>query len=73
MANLPTQNEIPLQLSKPAHRAIKDAGITSLSQLSEFTEKEFASLHGIGPNTVKQVKEALKIRELAFAKESRKR
>ncbi|HVW13858.1 MAG TPA: hypothetical protein VHB54_08555 [Mucilaginibacter sp.] len=59
-------SEFP-KLSQPALRALHNAGIADLHQLSKLTEKEFSGLHGIGPTAVKALKEAMKAKGLKFA------
>ena len=39
-------------LSAPARRALENKGITSLQQLSRFSQKEILQLHGIGPSSI---------------------
>jgi len=55
-------------LSAPAQRALHNAGIKSLKQLSTKTEKEIFSLHGMGPNAMKKLKEKLKENNFSFKK-----
>lgn len=59
-------NSFGVKLAAPAQRALAGAGIKSLKDLSRLTEKEFSDLHGIGPNAIKQLKQALKERKLQF-------
>jgi DNA-directed RNA polymerase alpha subunit len=54
------------RLAAPARRALESAGIASLAQLSRFTEKEIMALHGMGPNALSKLREALKDSGLAF-------
>lgn len=49
------------QFSAPAQRALFRAGITSFEKLQGSSTKEIQSLHGIGPSTVKKIKELLSI------------
>jgi predicted flap endonuclease-1-like 5' DNA nuclease len=46
-------------LSAPAQRALAAAGITCLEDLSQWREADVARLHGIGPNALKRLMEAL--------------
>lgn len=48
-----------LELSQPAQRALLDAGHTTLEQISCLTEKELRQLHGVGPKTIRQLREFL--------------
>ncbi|MED3727716.1 RNA polymerase alpha subunit C-terminal domain-containing protein [Priestia filamentosa] len=56
------------QLSAPARRALENNGITTLQQLSKFSEKEFLQFHGIGPASLPKLKAALKEEGLSFKK-----
>ena len=58
-------NELP-KIAAPAQRALASAGITDLKQLSKFTEVEVAQLHGMGPNALGKLREALKVEGLSF-------
>ena len=53
-------------ISAPARRALERKGILSLKQLSEYTEIEISTLHGIGPKVISILKEALKENNLQF-------
>jgi len=53
-------------LGAPARRALEREGITSLQQLSQWTEAEIMGLHGIGPSTLPKLKKALKEAGLTF-------
>ena len=57
--------ELP-KISAPAQHALASAGITNLTQLSKFTEAEVAQLHGMGPNALGKLREALKVNGLSF-------
>jgi uncharacterized protein YdhG (YjbR/CyaY superfamily) len=56
------------QLSAPAQRALKNAGITDLKDLIQFTEKEIMALHGLGPGSLPMLKAELKNKRLSFKK-----
>ncbi len=59
---------IPLEgLSKPAQRALAGAGYTTLQQLAVVRERDVARLHGIGPNALAVLRQALAAHALAFA------
>jgi predicted flap endonuclease-1-like 5' DNA nuclease len=61
------QNTQPFsKLAKPAQRALAGAGISTLQQLAQLTEKEFLQLHGIGKNAHGFVKDALAANGLSF-------
>lgn len=53
-----SNSDLP-KLSAPAQRALAAAGITTLKQVSEMSEKALLQLHGIGPNAIKTLREAL--------------
>lgn len=55
-------------VSAPARRAMGSAGITSLQQLSGWTEKDLLKLHGIGPSAMPLLRNALKEAGLSFRK-----
>jgi hypothetical protein len=59
---------LPSGLAQPAVRALNGAGFFKLSQLTKATETELLELHGMGPNAMKKIKEALKKAGLTFAK-----
>ena len=65
MSNTPTPNNLP-KLASPARRALKSAEITSLKQLTQVTEEELLQLHGIGPNALGVLREALKDNGFSF-------
>lgn len=66
VSNISDSNSIDIKLAAPAQRALAGARIKSLKDLSQLTEKEFSNLHGIGPNAIKQLKQALKEKNLKF-------
>lgn len=55
-------------ISAPARRALENAGISTLRQLSAFTAKQILGLHGMGPSTIPKLRKALKEEGLFFAK-----
>jgi DNA repair protein RadC len=67
------ENGLPKGLAAPARRALSAAGIQSLKQLTAFSEKEVAELHGIGPNAVAQLRRALHAKGMSFAKDKTKK
>jgi uncharacterized protein YdhG (YjbR/CyaY superfamily) len=60
--------DIPKNISKPAERALANAKIKDLKQLSKWSEKDVAGLHGIGPKAVEILRAALKTKKLSFLK-----
>jgi hypothetical protein len=53
-------------LSAPSRRAMEAAGIKTLKQLSGYTEKEIAGMHGVGPKVIRIMSELLKKENLNF-------
>ena len=58
--------DLPNYLAKPAQRALANAGITRLAQLAKKSENEVLELHGMGPKTMTQLRQALAERGLSF-------
>lgn len=54
-------------LAAPAQRALAGAGVTSFEQLADRREADIAALHGMGPNALRKLREALAERGLAFS------
>jgi DNA-directed RNA polymerase alpha subunit len=59
-------NSFPVKLAAPALRALATAKITTLQQLATYSEKDIATLHGIGNNALLKLKEALAGKGLRF-------
>jgi predicted RecB family nuclease len=55
-------------LSAPAQRALTGAGIKTVKQLANYSEKDILALHGIGPSAIPKLKAALKNAKLSFRK-----
>ncbi|MET3697038.1 RNA polymerase alpha subunit [Bacillus oleivorans] len=53
-------------LSAPARRALEHNGITTLQQLSTYSEKEILQFHGMGPASLPKLRAALKENGLSF-------
>jgi len=53
-------------LAAPARRALEKEKITSLMDLSKWSEEEIMELHGIGPSSIPKLKKALKEEGLQF-------
>ncbi|WP_226669711.1 RNA polymerase alpha subunit C-terminal domain-containing protein [Metabacillus litoralis] len=53
-------------LSAPARRALENNGITSLQQLSKYSEKDILTFHGMGPASLPKLRSALKEEGLSF-------
>ncbi|MBA9028417.1 RNA polymerase alpha subunit C-terminal domain-containing protein [Peribacillus huizhouensis] len=61
----PTNGFLSL-LSAPARRALENNGITSLQDLSKYSEKEILQFHGMGPASLPKLRNALKENGLSF-------
>jgi len=64
------ESDLPRELAAPARRALIEAGYERLQQLTEMSEAEIKQLHGIGPNAIKQLRQALDAKGWAFAGEN---
>jgi len=53
-------------LSAPARRALENNGITTLQQLSNYSENEILQLHGMGPSSIPKLRTALKMSGKSF-------
>lgn len=69
-ANDQPASDLP-KLAGPAQRALAAAGNQRLDQLTRFSEDQLKQLHGIGPNALKQLHQALRAKGLSFAKAKR--
>jgi DNA-directed RNA polymerase alpha subunit len=61
------------KLAAPAQRALQNAGIHSLEGLTQVTEAELLQLHGMGPNALGKLRQALAEKGLSFASEKAKK
>jgi hypothetical protein len=75
MTNRDTSNltndagDLPAKLASPARRALDAAGYTRLAQLAGISSAELLQLHGMGPKALRQLREAMAAKGLAFAGE----
>ncbi len=60
------ESDLPAGLAAPARRALAGAGISRLAQLAVLTESDIKKLHGIGPNALEQLRQALAARGLSY-------
>lgn len=63
--NAPTEGFLSI-LGSPARRALERERITTVQQLSHYSEKEILQLHGVGPSTIPKLKVALQKAGLSF-------
>jgi len=60
LAELLARSGTPLPpIGRPAAAALAEVGLTRLEQVIEFSEAELLALHGVGPNAVRILREAL--------------
>jgi DNA-directed RNA polymerase alpha subunit len=57
-------------VSAPARRALENAGIKTVAQLSDYSESRLLKLHGMGPSSIPKLRKVLKGQGLDFKKES---
>lgn len=57
---------IPVNIGKPALRALEGAGVQTLQQLAKWTEEELGALHGMGPKALGLLRGALESEGLSF-------
>ncbi|MEV5839977.1 DNA-binding protein [Nocardia sp. NPDC052112] len=62
-----TDTDLPAKLGKPAERALAAAGIHRLADLTAWTERDLAALHGVGPTAVAKLRTALAEHGQSFA------
>ena len=60
-----SKSDLP-KLSAPAHRALAAAGVHRLKDLTKFSEAEVKKWHGIGPNAMEQLRQAMDEKGLSF-------
>lgn len=59
--------DLPIRLSAPAQRALAGAGISTLNDLTHWREADLLALHGLGPKTIRPLRDALAEAGLSFA------
>ena len=59
------QTNLP-KLAAPARRALQGASYTRLEDLTKVTESDVMRLHGMGPNAMQVLRNALSERGLSF-------
>jgi DNA-directed RNA polymerase alpha subunit len=62
------KNEFLPMLVAPARRALANAKITSLEQLSKYSEQELLKLHGFGKSSIPEIIVQLKKAGLTLSK-----
>ena len=61
------ESNLPPGLSRPARRALTNAGYRTLEQLARVSEAEIEDLHGMGPKALQQLRHTLVANGLSFA------
>jgi hypothetical protein len=61
-----TSGDLPEKLGAPAERALTNAGIKKLKDLTKFSEEEIKQLHGVGPNALGKLRQRLAEKGLSF-------
>jgi len=61
----PKDNFLSL-IGAPARRALENNRITTLEQLSKYSEKEVLNFHGMGKSTIPKLQKLLSDNELSF-------
>lgn len=56
------------QLAAPARRALENNGISTLEQLSKFSEKEVLAFHGMGKSSIPKLHKSLLEKGLGLRK-----
>jgi DNA-directed RNA polymerase alpha subunit len=60
------ETDLPPGLSRPAQRALRNAGYRRLEQLAGVSEAEVEELHGVGPKALDQLRHALVAKGLSI-------
>ena len=61
------ESNLPPGLSRPARRALTNAGYRTLEQLARVSETEIEDLHGVGSKALQQLRHTLVANGLSFA------
>jgi hypothetical protein len=61
------ESNLPPRLSRPARRALTNAGYRTLEQLTRVSEAEVEELHGVGPQALQYLRHTLVANGLSFA------
>lgn len=65
---LAVELDLPVNIGRPAHRALAYAGIARLEDLAGMDERVVANLHGVGPKAMRLLRQALHDMGLEFAR-----
>ncbi len=61
----PPVTDLP-KISAPAQRALAAAGVRQLQDLTKFSEMEVKKWHGIGPNALGKLRQAMEEKGFSF-------
>ncbi len=61
-----SKSDLPDNLSRPARRALAQAGVTRLADVARWTDAGLLALHGVGPKTIRQLRPLLAAKGLSF-------
>lgn len=64
------ESDLPAKMGAPAERALAEAGIKNLKQLTKFSEAEIKKLHGVGPYALGKLRQALAEKGLSYKDKS---
>lgn len=59
------ESDIP-KIGAPAQRALAAAGVKQLKDLTKFSEQEVSLWHGIGPNALGKLRQAMAEKGFSF-------
>ena len=68
-ATHPNRDAFPSGMSGPSLRALHHAGIGSVDELTRWTERDVAKLHGMGPKGIRILRESLEATGRHFRRE----
>ncbi|NYE35220.1 hypothetical protein F4692_000324 [Nocardioides cavernae] len=64
-----TGTPLPRTIGAPATRALREAGVTTLAQVTAYSAGQLSAMHGVGPIAITRLRDALAEEGLALAGE----
>lgn len=55
-----------IKLSEPSQRALAEAGILTLEDLTSWSTRDLLALHGVGPKTIRTLLPLMEVLNLTF-------
>ena len=55
-----------IKLSEPSQRALAEAGILTLEDLTSWSTRDLLALHGVGPKTIRTLLPLMEVLKLTF-------